>query len=80
MALSPSSNNINNLNKANGESSPHTIQSQMKRIGKGKKSAEKEILDQTISPPEEHIQIYFSQKGWPQIEAEKFYSHYQSNG
>ena len=33
-----------------------------------------------IPPSEDHIKIYFSEKGFPPIEAEKFFNYYQSNG
>ena len=33
-----------------------------------------------IPPSEIHIKIYFNEKGYPKIEAEKFFNYYQSNG
>lgn len=33
-----------------------------------------------IPPPEEHVKIYFQNKGISPIEAEKFFNYYQSNG
>ncbi|HTO15404.1 MAG TPA: hypothetical protein VLZ83_06520, partial [Edaphocola sp.] len=33
-----------------------------------------------IPPSEIHIKIYFSEKGFPPIEAEKFFNYYESNG
>ncbi|WP_027470952.1 hypothetical protein [Saccharicrinis fermentans] len=31
-------------------------------------------------PPIEHIQIYFEQKGYSEIEAQRFFNYYESNG
>jgi hypothetical protein len=82
IALIPSLNNSNNLNNANEDARSQITQSDMKRLKKEKSSAKKESLPNpdSMGPPEEHILIYFSQKGWPQLEAEKFFSYYQSNG
>ena len=33
-----------------------------------------------IPPSEIHIKIYFNEKGFPPIEAEKFFNYYESNG
>lgn len=33
-----------------------------------------------IPPIQEHVRIYFDEKGYPQIEGEKFFNYYQSNG
>jgi len=33
-----------------------------------------------IPPSEQHIQIYFEEKGSPPVEGEKFFNYYQSNG
>ncbi|MAE84401.1 MAG: transcriptional regulator [Flammeovirgaceae bacterium] len=33
-----------------------------------------------IPPLEEHVQIYFDEKGYPFVEAEKFFNYFQSNG
>lgn len=84
IALRPSLNNSNDLNKANGDAPPQFLQFDMTGIRKEKpaikKGARGPVTEPIMNPPEDHIQIYFSQKGWPQIEAEKFFSHYQSNG
>lgn len=33
-----------------------------------------------IPPLEDHVKIYFDEKGYPPVEAEKFYNYFQSNG
>ncbi len=33
-----------------------------------------------VPPTEEHVRIYFDEKGFPPVEAEKFYNYFQSNG
>lgn len=33
-----------------------------------------------IPPIEEHVRIYFDEKGFPPLEAEKFFNYFQSNG
>lgn len=33
-----------------------------------------------VPPLEEHVNIYFNEKGYPPVEAEKFYNYFQSNG
>jgi hypothetical protein len=33
-----------------------------------------------IPPSEEHVRIYFDEKGYPPVEAEKFFNYFQSNG
>lgn len=33
-----------------------------------------------IPPPEDHVKIYFEEKGYPPVEAEKFYNYFESNG
>lgn len=33
-----------------------------------------------IPPEPEHVKIYFAEKGFPPIEAEKFFNYFQSNG
>lgn len=33
-----------------------------------------------IPPLEEHVRIYFDEKGYPPLEAEKFFNYFQSNG
>ena len=33
-----------------------------------------------IPPLEEHVKIYFDEKGYPLLEGEKFFNYYESNG
>lgn len=33
-----------------------------------------------VPPQEDHVKIYFDEKGYPQLEGEKFFNYYQSNG
>lgn len=33
-----------------------------------------------IPPVENHVKIYFDEKGYPSVEAEKFFNYFQSNG
>ena len=34
----------------------------------------------TIPPPLEHVKIYFDEKNYPTVEAEKFFNYFESNG
>lgn len=85
-ALVPSINNTNNLNNTNnsnlGEHAKY--QNEDENLGldeniskKEKGCAEKE---KTIAPNLEEIKTYFSEKSFPELEAQKFFNHFSSNG
>ncbi|WP_188467611.1 transcriptional regulator [Marivirga lumbricoides] len=51
-------------------------------VGKKLRQKKKEAsgFGPDIPPLEEHVKIYFEEKGYPPVEAEKFYNYFQSNG
>ena len=88
IAVRPFKNNTNSTNNKNmrehsqKNSNDDFKKSEMKK--KEKLREKKKISDPgygpDIPPKEDHVKIYFSEKGCPQTEAEKFYNYYQSNG
>ena len=44
------------------------------------KLGQKKKNDESIPPQFEHIKIYFDEKGFSAIEAEKFFNYFESNG
>lgn len=68
---------INNINKTN-----------YTQIGKNKNQLNDDNMEINkssgygldIPPSEIHIKIYFDEKGYPPIEADKFFNYYESNG
>ena len=51
-------------------------------VGKKLRQKKKEVsgYGPDIPPLEDHVKIYFDEKGYPPVEAEKFYNYFQSNG
>jgi hypothetical protein len=65
--------------------------SELKNLDMNTKKEEKEMLLEKkkydgsyqsgpIPPLFEHVKIYFDEKGFPMVEAEKFYNYFESNG
>ena len=88
MEVIPYINNTNILNKTNFEeqaqnfdlnNSDMNTKEEKEKLREKKKSDEVKI-ENSIPPPFEYLKIYFDEKGFPSIEAEKFYNYYQSNG
>lgn len=68
---------INNINKTNNTQ----IEKNQKFLIENKmKENENSGYGPDIPPSEIHIKIYFNEKGYPKIEAEKFFNYYQSTG
>jgi len=85
--VSPSINNINILNKTNliGQSQNFELKnSDMKAQEEKEKLREKKKNDESMvnsmPPPLEHVKIYFDEKSFPPVEAEKFFNYFESNG
>jgi hypothetical protein len=89
MPVIPSINNINILNKTNliGQSQNFefnnpvmkTIELEEKeKLREKKKNNESE--NNAMPPPLEFVKIYFDEKSFPAIEAEKFFNYFESNG
>ncbi|MEQ9217921.1 MAG: hypothetical protein RLO17_07765 [Cyclobacteriaceae bacterium] len=88
IAVRPYTNNTNSLNNENetnlGERSKNFDRgSYAEEMKKEKSSAKRERMTgygPDIPPLEAHVKIYFDEKGYPPVEAEKFYNYFQSNG
>ncbi|MFH6983349.1 hypothetical protein [Marinoscillum luteum] len=89
IAVRPYTNNTNCLNNENETN----LAKPAKKFNTGSNNLEmkeKEKLRQKkkeatgygpdIPPLEAHVKIYFEEKGYPPVEAEKFYNYFQSNG
>lgn len=69
----PYINNRNNTNmdkqaKINFDKNEQEVENEMQGFGPD------------IPPAHEHVKIYFDEKGFPPVEAEKFFNYFQSNG
>jgi hypothetical protein len=71
-ALVSSINIINNTNSLNNVN--------IEEQAKNKKNNMFKILDNTIPPELSNVIVFFIEKNTSQIDAEKFYNHFQSNG
>jgi hypothetical protein len=71
-ALVSSINIINNTNSLNNVN--------IEEQAKNKKNNMFKILDNTIPPELSNVIVFFKEKNTSQIDAEKFYNHFQSNG
>ena len=87
MVLIPSINSINKLNNTNNLIVDEQKKSQsLKMISKEKLSEEKSSTERSrsiqpfIIPELEEVKKYFVAQKYPELEAEKFYNHFQSNG
>lgn len=87
MALIPSINSINILNNTNNLNLVKQKNSQsLKKISKKELSEEKTCTKRSrsiqpfIIPELEEVKTYFVAQKYPELEAEKFYNHFQSNG
>ncbi|MEQ8551453.1 MAG: hypothetical protein RIC06_23930 [Cyclobacteriaceae bacterium] len=89
IAVRPYTNNTNPLNNENetnlGERAKNfdrgSNDSEMKEKEKlRQKKKEAAGYGPDIPPLEAHVKIYFDEKGYPPVEAEKFYNYFQSNG
>ena len=89
IAVRPYTNNTNPLNSENetnlGEQAENfdnaSNDSKMKKKEKlRQKKKEVSGYGPDIPPLEDHVKIYFDEKGYPPVEAEKFYNYFQSNG
>ena len=85
--VSPSINNINILNKTNliGQSQNFELknsvmktQEEKEKLREKKKNEESAV--NAMPPPLEHVKIYFDEKNFPPVEAEKFFNYFESNG
>lgn len=85
--VSPSINNINILNKTNliGQSQNFELknsvmktQEEKEKLREKKKNEESAV--NAMPPPLEHVKIYFDEKSFPPVEAEKFFNYFESNG
>ena len=83
LAQEPYTNNTNILNKTDENLGKHTNTNFCKKVfsekAKEKSSSKKEKLV-FIEPVLKSVQVYFSSKKYPSVEAEKFYNYFQSNG
>ncbi len=88
MEVIPYINNTNILNKTNFEeqaqnfdlnNSDMNTKEEKEKLREKKKSDEMKI-ENSIPPSFEYLKIYFDEKGFTSVEAEKFYNYYQSNG
>ena len=74
----PYTNNKNNENNSNlGE---QTQKKKLKMKNPQKRKKEPSGFGPDVPPSEEHVRIYFDEKGYPPVEAEKFFNYFQSNG
>jgi hypothetical protein len=75
-AVIPFKNNINNTNM------DKQAKIDFNKIENSEKMKENEMLGfgPGVPPSEIHVQIYFDEKGYPPVEAEKFFNYFQSNG
>ncbi|HEY4789340.1 MAG TPA: hypothetical protein VIH57_24990, partial [Bacteroidales bacterium] len=89
MALRPFINNTNIENKENLIGQAQNFES--KNFDMKSNEEEKEKFRQkkkngvtnpsgSIPPPLEHVKIYFDEKNFPEVEAEKFFNYFESNG
>lgn len=78
IAVRPFKNNTNNENKTNLGKQAQKNDADLNDLKMKKKSASGYGPD--IPPEEAHVKIYFDEKGYPSVEAEKFYNYFQSNG
>ena len=89
MALRPFINNTNIPNKQNLIEQAKNFESKtldMENQEKKEKSSAKKERDENqeqsnrIPPPLEYVKIYFDEKGFTAVEAEKFFNYFESNG
>lgn len=84
-------NNTNRINNLNIEEQPKNKKSNMfknndplchleKACTELSRSAEGKNLENTIPPELSNVIVFFKEKNTTQIDAEKFYNHFQSNG
>ena len=85
--VSPSINNINKLNQTNligqsqnfeSKNSDMNTKEEKEKLREKKKNDEPAI--NAMPPPLEHVKIYFDEKNFPPVEAEKFFNYFESNG
>lgn len=89
MPVRPSINNINIVNKENLIEQAQNFESknldmksneEEKEKFRQKKKNEETNPSGSIPPPLEHVKIYFDEKNFPAVEAEKFFNYFESNG
>jgi hypothetical protein len=89
MVLRPFINNINIENKTNLIEQAQNFESknldmkpneEEKEKFRQKKKNEETNPSGSIPPPLEHVKIYFDEKNFPAVEAEKFFNYFESNG
>jgi hypothetical protein len=89
MPVRPSINNINIVNKENLIEQAQNFESKKldmksneeeKEKFRQKKKNEEPIPSGSVPPPLEHVKIYFDEKNFPAVEAEKFFNYFESNG
>jgi hypothetical protein len=89
MALRPLINNTNTKNETNlGKQAQNFNDNNFMEIKEKEKLRQKkkpenqeiEQVRESIPPLESHVKIYFEEKNYPAIEAEKFFNYFQSNG
>jgi len=85
--VSPSINNINIVNKTNliGQSQNFELKNSVMNTSEEKekfreKKKNNESVVNAMPPPLEHVKIYFDEKKFPEVEAEKFFNYFESNG
>ena len=71
-------NNKNNSNQKNKNTQAQNFENQLEPLKKMNPNPEPNPGD--IPPPMEHLIIYFNEKEFSAIEAEKFFNYFQSNG
>lgn len=85
--VSPSINNINKLNQTNligqsqnfeSKNSDMNTKEEKEKLREKKKNEESSV--NAMPPPLEHVKIYFDEKNFPPVEAEKFFNYFESNG
>jgi hypothetical protein len=89
MPVRPSINNINIENKENlielaqnfeSKNLDMKLNEEEKEKFPQKKKNEETNPSGSIPPPLEHVKIYFDEKNFPAVEAEKFFNYFESNG
>ncbi|HEY4786646.1 MAG TPA: hypothetical protein VIH57_11380 [Bacteroidales bacterium] len=89
MPVRPSINKINIINKENLIEQAQNFESKKfdmksneeeKEKFRQKKKNEETNSSGSIPPPLEHVKIYFDEKNFPAVEAEKFFNYFESNG
>jgi hypothetical protein len=75
----PYTNNINNTNRDKQVKNDFEKNAKPQKA-ENMKNAKSSGYGPDIPPKEEHVQIYFAEKDFPAVEAEKFFNYFQSNG